>query len=128
MDPLLTAIAVVLGVWLTLIVVLVVLGKRGVARELATLVPNLTRLFAGLVRDRRVPRRAKIVLGITALYLAMPIDLIPDFIPIAGQLDDAIIAALALRYVLGTTPRDIVAEHWHGDPETLRRVLALARA
>ena len=128
MDRLLAAIAVLFGVWLALIVLLVLLGKRDVARELAALVPNLTRLFAGLLRDGRVPRRAKIVLGLTALYLAMPIDLIPDFIPVAGQLDDAIVAAFALRYVIGTTPREIVAEHWHGDPDTLRRVLALARA
>jgi uncharacterized membrane protein YkvA (DUF1232 family) len=101
---------------------------RASLREIATFVPNLARLFAGLVRDPRVPRRAKLVLGLTAGYLAFPIDLIPDFIPIAGQLDDAIVAVFALRYVVGTTPREIVAEHWHGDPDTLRRVLALAHA
>ena len=101
---------------------------RGSLREIAAFVPNLARLFAGLVRDPRVPRRSKLVLGLAAGYLAFPIDLIPDFIPIAGQLDDAIVAAFALRYVIGTTPREIVAEHWHGDPDTLRRVLALARA
>ena len=101
---------------------------RASLREIATFVPNLARLFAGLVRDPRVPRRAKLVLGLTAGYLAFPIDLIPDFIPIAGQLDDAIVAVFALRYVVGTTPRAIVAEHWHGDPDTLRRVLALAHA
>ena len=128
MNGLLAAVAVIVVVWLALILALVLFGRRGVARELASLVPNLTRLFAGLLRDPRVPRRAKIVLGLTALYLAFPIDLIPDFVPIAGQLDDAIVAAFALRYVIGTTPREIVAEHWHGDPDTLRRVLALARA
>ena len=128
MDRLLVAVAVVFGLWLALIITLVLFGKRDVARELAGLVPNLTRLFAGLLRDGRVPRRAKIVLGLTALYLAMPIDLIPDFIPVAGQLDDAIVAAFALRYVIRTTPREIVVEHWHGDPDTLRRVLALSGA
>ena len=101
---------------------------RASLREIAALVPNLARLFTGLVRDPRVPRRAKLVLALTAGYLAFPIDLIPDFIPFVGQLDDAIIAALALRYVLGTTPRELVAEHWPGEPATLRRVLALARA
>ncbi len=119
---------VLLVIWLVMVLALIFLGKRGIARELASLVPNITRLFAGLVRDRRVPLRAKVVLGAAALYLAMPIDLIPDFIPVAGQLDDAIVAAFALRFVVGTTPREIVAEHWHGDPETLRRLLALARA
>jgi uncharacterized membrane protein YkvA (DUF1232 family) len=101
---------------------------RASLRELAMFVPNLARMFAGLVRDPRVPRRAKVVLGCTAAYLAFPIDLIPDFIPIAGQLDDAVVAAFALRHVIRSTPREVVAEHWHGDPETLRHLLALAHA
>jgi uncharacterized membrane protein YkvA (DUF1232 family) len=101
---------------------------RVALREIATVVPNLARMFAGLVRDPRVPRRAKVVLGVTAAYLAFPIDLIPDFIPVAGQLDDAVVAAFALRYLMRSTPREILAEHWHGDPDTLRRILSLARA
>ena len=128
MEALLAVVAILVLVWLALVLALIALGKGALAREIASLVPNLTRLFTGLVRDPRVPLRAKLVLGATAIYLAMPIDLIPDFVPIAGQLDDAIIAAFALRYVVGTTPREIVAEHWPGDPDTLRRILALARA
>ena len=128
MDRLLAAVAILVVVWILLIVALIASGKRALAREIAALIPNLTRLFTGLVRDPRVPLRAKVVLGATAVYLAMPIDLVPDFIPVAGQLDDAIVAAFALRYVIGTTPREIVAEHWPGDPETLRRILAVARA
>jgi len=127
-EALLAVVAILVLVWLALVLALIALGKGALAREIASLVPNLTRLFTGLVRDPRVPLRAKLVLGATAIYLAMPIDLIPDFVPIAGQLDDAIIAAFALRYVVGTTPREIVAEHWPGDPDTLRRILALARA
>jgi len=122
-----TAIGVGLAVWIAFIVVLVLLGRRTLARELATLVPNLTRLFAGLVRDPRVPIRAKVVLSLTALYLASPIDLIPDFVPIAGSLDDAIVAAFALRFVARAASPEIVAEHWPGDPATLRRILWLAR-
>ena len=102
--------------------------ERTSLREIAAFVPNLARLFAGLVRDPRVPRRAKLILGLAAGYLAFPIDLIPDFIPVVGQLDDAIVAAFALRYVVRSTPREVVAEHWHGDPEILRRLLLLARA
>ena len=127
MEALLAVVAILVLVWLALVLALIVLGKGALAREIAALVPNLTRLFTGLVRDPRVPPRAKLVLGVTAAYLAFPIDLIPDFIPIAGQLDDAIVAAFALRYVIATTPREVVAEHWHGDPDTLRRILALAR-
>jgi uncharacterized membrane protein YkvA (DUF1232 family) len=127
-DGVLAIVAILALAWLALVVALIVFGKRALAREVASLVPNLTRLFTGLVGDPRVPLRAKVVLGATALYLALPIDLVPDFIPVAGQLDDAIVAAFALRYVIGTTPREVVAEHWRGDPETLRRILALARA
>ena len=128
MERVLVLVAFALVVWIGLIVVLIALGRRALARELATLVPNLTRLFAGLVRDPRVPLRAKVVLGVTALYLAMPIDVVPDFIPIAGSLDDAIVAAFALRFVVRATSPEIVAEHWPGDPATLRRILWLARA
>ena len=125
MEPVLAAVAILAVLWLALVVALVLLGRRALARELAELVPNLTRLFAGLVRDPRVPLRAKVVLGATALYLASPIDLIPDFIPVAGSLDDAIVAALALRFVLRTTDRAVLGEHWRGDPRTLERILRL---
>jgi uncharacterized membrane protein YkvA (DUF1232 family) len=128
MDRVLAGVAIALVLWIGLILVLILLGRRALARELAALVPNLTRLFAGLLRDPRVPLRAKIVLGVTALYLASPIDLIPDFIPIAGSLDDAIVAGFALRFVVRASSPEIVAEHWPGDPETLRRILWLARA
>ena len=128
MERVLAIAAIALVVWIGFIVLLVALGRRALARELATLVPNLTRLFAGLVRDPRVPLRTKIVLGATALYLAMPIDVIPDFVPVAGSLDDAIVAAFALRFVVRASSPEIVAEHWPGDPATLRRILWLARA
>jgi uncharacterized membrane protein YkvA (DUF1232 family) len=128
MDRVVLVIVIGLVVWIALILGLILLGRRALARELATLIPNLTRLFAGLVRDPRVPLRAKLVLGATALYLAMPIDLIPDFVPIAGSLDDAIVAAFALRFVVRASSPEIVAEHWPGDPATLRRILWLARA
>jgi uncharacterized membrane protein YkvA (DUF1232 family) len=128
MDRVLAVILVLVVVWLALVLGLVLLGRRALARELATLVPNLTRLFAGLLRDPRVPLRAKLVLGGTVLYLAMPIDLVPDFIPIAGALDDAIVAAFALRFVVRASSPEIVAEHWPGDPATLRRILSIARA
>jgi uncharacterized membrane protein YkvA (DUF1232 family) len=127
MDRVLAILAILVVCWFVLVLVLLLLGRHVLARELATLVPNLTRLFAGLMRDPRVPRRAKVVLGATAVYLASPLDLIPEFIPIVGSLDDAIIAAVVLRYVVRASSKEIVAEHWQGDPATLRRILALAR-
>jgi len=109
--------AVVLG--------LVISGRGGLAREVALLLPHLLQLFRGLMSDARVPRRAKVALAIAAVWLASPIDLIPEFIPIAGPLDDAIVAALVLRYVLRSTDRSVIQEHWHGEPRMLARLLAL---
>src|SRR5881628_2924446 len=116
---------VVLALWTIVVIVLVVAGRVLLARELALLLPNLIRLFTGLLRDGRVPLRAKIVLAVASVWLASPIDLIPEFIPIAGSVDDAIVAALALRFVLRTTDGAVVREHWHGDPATLERLLRL---
>ena len=116
---------VLIAIWVVVAIVLVVVGRAVLARELALILPNLIRLFGGLLRDPRVPLRGKIVVGIASLWLASPIDLIPDFIPIVGSLDDAIVAALALRFILRTTDGAVVREHWHGDPATLDRVLRI---
>ena len=117
---------VFIAIWIVVVVVLVVVGRIVLARELALLLPNLIRLFGGLLRDARVPLRAKVVLAVASVWLASPIDLIPEFIPIIGSLDDAVVAALALRFVLGTTDGVVVREHWHGDPATLERLLRVA--
>lgn len=122
------AIAILALLWALLVLALLLAGRRGAARELSTFIPNLAALFVGLSRDHRVPRRAKVALIAGGLYLAMPIDLVPDFIPVAGQADDAIVAAAVLRFVLASTDRSVLHEHWRGDPRTLDRVLALARA
>jgi uncharacterized membrane protein YkvA (DUF1232 family) len=116
---------VLFAVWTIVVVVLVLVGRVLLARELALLLPNLIRLFGGLLRDGRVPLPAKIVVGLASIWLASPIDLIPEFIPIVGAFDDAIVAALALRFVLSTTDGSVVREHWHGDPATLERLLRL---
>jgi uncharacterized membrane protein YkvA (DUF1232 family) len=78
-------------------------------------------LFRGLLRDPRVPRSAKLWLGFAVVWIASPIDLVPKFIPIAGPLDDAIVAALVLRHLLRRTDRSVLFEHWRGDPATLER-------
>jgi uncharacterized membrane protein YkvA (DUF1232 family) len=116
---------VVVAIWTIVVIVLVIVGRAVLARELALLLPNLIRLFGGLLGDRRVPLPAKIVLGIASLWLASPIDLIPEFIPLVGPLDDAIVAALTLRLVLRMTEGSVIREHWHGDPATLERILRL---
>jgi len=85
-------------------------------------------LFKRLLRDPRVPRRAKAALAFAVPYLASPIDLIPDFIPVLGQLDDALVVALALRSLVRGAGPDLLREHWPGPESSLRTVLRLAGA
>jgi uncharacterized membrane protein YkvA (DUF1232 family) len=109
-----------------LIVVLLLFGRRKDAREVARFLPDCVVLFKRLLRDDRVPRRAKVVLGLLVLYLVMPLDLVPDFIPVAGQLDDAVLVAAAIAYVTRSAGRDVVEELWPGSERALRLVLALS--
>jgi uncharacterized membrane protein YkvA (DUF1232 family) len=120
---LLIAVACALVVWLLAIGVLVALGKRSQARELAALLPNLLVLFRGLLADPRVPRSSKRWLWFALVWCVSPIDLIPEFVPVAGPLDDAIVAALVLRHVLRRTDRAVLADHWRGDPATLDAII-----
>ena len=124
---LLIALLAVAGVWLVGIVVLLLLGRRSAAREFASFLPNLALLFRGLSRDPRVPRGSKFLLLFGLVWIASPIDLIPEFIPVAGPLDDAIVAVLILRHVLKRAGRAVVEEHWRGDPAVLERLLRLTR-
>src|SRR4051794_37789813 len=104
---------------------LVVLGRREDARALAGFVPDCVVLVRRLLGDRRVPGRRKLLLLALVAYLASPIDLVPDFIPIAGLLDDAIIAAFVLRVVMRSGGRELVCQHWPGPAVSLG---ALVRA
>jgi uncharacterized membrane protein YkvA (DUF1232 family) len=116
------------AVWVVAVVAVITLGRRSQARRLATLIPNLLMLFRGLLRDPRVPRSAKFWLGFAVIWIASPIDLIPEFIPIAGPLDDVIVAALVLRHLLKRTDPGVVFEHWRGDPATLGLIVRLSGA
>jgi uncharacterized membrane protein YkvA (DUF1232 family) len=121
------AIAVV-SIWLLSALVLLWLGRRTLARELLTLLPNLLRLFRGLLGDPRVPRSSKALLLVGGLWLASPIDLIPEFLPGIGGIDDAVVAALVLRHLVRRAGPEVVREHWHGDPRTMGLILKVARA
>ena len=127
MHTLLYALAIAAGIWLVLITLLLVAGRKTSARELAALIPNLVALFRGLVRDPRVPRREKWLLAGAAIWLASPIDLIPEFIPVLGPLDDAVVAALVLRRLVRIAGRQVLTDHWRGDPAVLDRVLRVLR-
>ena len=105
---------------------LLVRGHRGEARAWARFIPDCVVLFRELIRDPRVPRTRKLLLGALLGYLAMPFDLIPDFIPVAGQLDDAIVVAAVLRSVLRAAGEAPLREHWPGPDTTLGLILRLA--
>ena len=127
MRTLLIGVAVIVAIYVVAIGVLVLVGRRTAAREIATLLPDLLMLFKGLIGDPRVPRSSKALLFFGAAWIASPIDLIPEFIPVLGPLDDAVVAALILRPLVRTTGEDVVGEHWRGDEETLRRILRFGR-
>ncbi|HVF54149.1 MAG TPA: YkvA family protein [Actinomycetota bacterium] len=91
-------------------------------KEYALLAPRLVRLVWRLARDPRVPARSKAILVLLGGYLFSPVDIIPDFIPGVGQLDDLAIAAFALDHILNRVPDDVVKEHWDGDEDVLEIV------
>ncbi|MBI3030375.1 MAG: DUF1232 domain-containing protein [Candidatus Rokubacteria bacterium] len=91
------------------------------------LLPHMAVLVGRLLADPAVPTRAKVVLGATAAYLANPIDLIPDFIPFVGYLDDVIVVAIILDGLLNHLDRDLLLRHWPGDPQALEKSAAVAR-
>ena len=128
MTHLLLIAAGVLLVYAALVVALVVAGRREAARDVARFVPDCIVLVRRLLRDPRVSRRHKLLLGGVVGYLAFPFDLVPDFIPVAGQVDDALVVVLALRAVLRRSGSGLVSEHWPGPGGSLALVLRLVGA
>lgn len=105
---------------------LFVAGRREDARALAGFVPDCAVLVGRLLRDARVPRRRKLLLVALLGYLSFPLDLVPDFIPVVGQLDDVLVTALVLRHFVRASGDAILREHWPGPERSLRLVLRLA--
>jgi uncharacterized membrane protein YkvA (DUF1232 family) len=97
------------------------------ARALLTLIPDCVILVGRLARDPRVTRRRKLLLLALVGYLALPFDLVPDFIPVAGQLDDAIIVALILRRFVRSGGEELIRELWPGPEQSLALILRLAQ-
>jgi uncharacterized membrane protein YkvA (DUF1232 family) len=109
-----------------LVLALVIAGRRESARALAGFIPDCVVLCTRLLCDPRVPRRRKVLLVALTGYLALPFDLVPDFIPVAGQLDDVLIVALVLRSLLRGGGEALVREHWPGPESSLAVVLRIA--
>ncbi len=111
----------ILGSWL----VLILLARRlppGPMRDLAAFLPDCVTTARRLRKDPRVPRGAKVAVLIAALWVASPIDLIPEFLPVIGPLDDVIVVVLAFRYVARRVPRDVLLEAWPGEPRLILRL------
>lgn len=112
--------------WVTFVALLLLAGRREEARSLAGFIPDCLLLLARLLADARVSRPRKLLLLGLIGYLALPFDLIPDFIPVAGQLDDVIVAAFILRRFIRSGGEPLLREHWPGPETTLRLLLRLA--
>jgi uncharacterized membrane protein YkvA (DUF1232 family) len=104
--------------WCAAVLLLLGVGRRGDARALAGLAPDCAVLLKRLLADPRVPRRRKLLVAAAAGYLALPFDLVPDFVPVAGQLDDVLVLAFVLRHLLRSDER-IVHELWPGPERSL---------
>jgi uncharacterized membrane protein YkvA (DUF1232 family) len=123
---LLPVAAGVLVVYGLLVAALLVAGRWEGAREVARFIRDCIVLVRRLLADPRVPRRHKLLLGALVGYLALPFDLVPDFIPVAGHVDDALAVALTLRAVVRGSGSALVREHWPGPESSLAVVLRLA--
>ena len=126
LRTLLIGLSVLVASW-ALLVVLAARLPPGVLKDLASFLPSCITLVRRLRRDPRVPLRVKLVIIFAGLWVISPIDLIPEFLPVIGPLDDVVVVALALRYAARHVPRSVLLEAWPGDPQLLNRLLGPPR-
>jgi len=120
-----------LALWLAMLIALWVTQRKEhddqtILRDTVRLLPDLVRLLRRLAQDPTLPRNVRIRLLLLLGYLLLPIDLIPDFIPILGYADDAIIVAIALRSVTRCAGAAALERHWGGSPNGLRTIKRVA--
>lgn len=95
---------------------------RKLASDAVFLLPNLIKLLGRLVKDPRVPRRSKVVIGAALAYLVSPVDLIPEFVPVIGFADDVLLVSYAINHLISVAGEDVVLEHWDGPRDMLELV------
>jgi uncharacterized membrane protein YkvA (DUF1232 family) len=98
---------------------------RRFVTDAATTIPNMAKLLWRLLRDPRVPRRTKLVVGAAVAYLVSPIDLIPEFVPVIGFADDLLLMAFAINHMVEVAGEDVVLEHWDGSRDLLELVRSI---
>jgi uncharacterized membrane protein YkvA (DUF1232 family) len=124
-SVLIAVAAALLIAWVGLVVMLLAFRPKGsVLKEAFRILPDTVRLLRRIAADRTVPRRVRIRIYALLAYLAFPIDLIPDFLPVVGYADDAVIVAAVLRSVTRRAGADTIRRHWVGTDEGL---VALSR-
>jgi uncharacterized membrane protein YkvA (DUF1232 family) len=115
-------VVAIIASWL----IMILLAKRlpsGAAKDLASVLPACVTTVRRLRKDPRVPRSAKVAVVIAGLWVLSPIDLIPEFLPVIGPLDDVVVVALALRFAARRVPHEAIYEAWPADRELLDRLL-----
>jgi uncharacterized membrane protein YkvA (DUF1232 family) len=120
--------AAIVTLWLAFVAVLFIAKPDDTsAKEALKLLPDTVRLVRRLVGDTSIPRRTRWLVWALIAYLALPIDLVPDFIPVAGYADDVIVTAFVLRHVIHRAGPQKLAEHWPGSPEGLETLMRILR-
>lgn len=128
LDALLSLALALAVTWLALVIVLVVVRPRGgLLSESLRLLPDVLRLVRRLAADPTLPLGIRVRLGLLLVYLASPLDLIPDFIPVIGYADDAILVTWVLRTVVRRAGLDAVRAHWPGTPDGFTALTRLTR-
>jgi uncharacterized membrane protein YkvA (DUF1232 family) len=111
-------VGAVLALWLALLIVLLAGSRDRVRmRDALRLLPDLVRLLARLAKDPAMPRRLHVVMVVLLVYLASPLDLVPDVIPVIGYLDDVVLVLLVLRWAMGAAGPEAIDRNWPGTPE-----------
>lgn len=127
-QPIAIVVGALVGVWLVFLAFLLIARPdRNTIRETARLLPDSLRLLRRLTTDRTIPLRTRMLVWMLIAYLASPIDLIPDFVPVLGYADDVIVASIVLRHLVRRAGPAKLREHWPGSPEGLAHLQRLLR-
>jgi uncharacterized membrane protein YkvA (DUF1232 family) len=127
-QPIAIVILALVGAWILFAAFLLVTTPDGdTVRETARLLPDSFRLLRRLTTDRAIPLRTRLLVWLLIAYLASPIDLIPDFVPVIGYADDVIIASIVLRHLVRRAGPEKLREHWPGSAEGLAHLRRLLR-